>query len=413
MRFFNPPSNYHYWDDVVAGVTVGIITIPQAMAFALIAGLPPIYGLYGALIPLLIYAFLGTSNFLNVGPVSVVAIFIFDALSSIEEPFTTDYIAAVVTLGLLTGMVQLIAGLLQWGRYVDYLPKSVISGFIQAAAIVIIIAQLPAAFGVEILSQATYFDRLYYVWLARTNFNPLSTALFLGSLMALFLMYKALPKFPTAIGLLVFSSLAAFIYDFEAIGVVLIGKVPEGLPSLLIPTFDANIWQLIPAAILIAIVASLGSFVMAKNVAQHQVKPWRANQDLVALGMTKIVSAFSGALIPAGSFNRSILVVKSRGQTQLVSLVASVVLLLTLLFLTPVVYFLPQPVIAAIIVYSVYFLFDFPLILHLWKTNKREFAYLFITLITTFIFGFVEGIICGVVVSLFVEFYGKKKFSLF
>ncbi|MGB1450009.1 MAG: SulP family inorganic anion transporter [Flavobacteriaceae bacterium] len=411
MRMFNLPVNYHYRDDLFAGITVGVITIPQAMAFALLAGLPPIYGLYGAFLPLLVYALLGTSNFLNVGPVSVIAIFIYDAIAGIATPFSPDYVSAVVTLGLLTGVIQLVAGILRLGRYVEYLPKSVVSGFIQAAAVVIIIAQLPAAFGVELVDQPTYLDRLYYLWLERNDFNPLSTALFLGALIGLFVMARLAPKFPTAIVLLVATAMAAFIADFEVMGVALIGEVPQGLPSFELPLIDASILQLLPAAFGIAFVASLGSFVMAKNVAEQQINPWQANRDLVALGLAKIVSAFTGALIPAGSFNRSILVIKSGGKTQLTSLIAALILLLTLLVLTPIVYYLPQPVIAAIIVYSVYFLFDFPLIGQLWQTNKRQLMYLLITALTTLTIGFVEGILSGVVVSVFIEFFGKKRLS--
>lgn len=411
MRMFNLPVNYHYRDDLFAGITVGVITIPQAMAFALLAGLPPIYGLYGAFLPLLVYALLGTSNFLNVGPVSVIAIFIYDAIAGIATPFSPDYVSAVVTLGLLTGVIQLVAGILRLGRYVEYLPKSVVSGFIQAAAVVIIIAQLPAAFGVELVDQPTYLDRLYYLWLERNDFNPLSTALFLGALIGLFVMARLAPKFPTAIVLLVATAMAAFIADFEDMGVALIGEVPQGLPSFELPLIDASILQLLPAAFGIAFVASLGSFVMAKNVAEQQINPWQANRDLVALGLAKIVSAFTGALIPAGSFNRSILVIKSGGKTQLTSLIAALILLLTLLVLTPIVYYLPQPVIAAIIVYSVYFLFDFPLIEQLWQTNKRQLMYLLITALATLTIGFVEGILIGVVVSVFIEFLGKKRLS--
>ena len=122
MKFFNPPENYRYRDDLIAGITVGVISIPQAMAFALLAGLPPIYGLYGALIPLVIYALTGTSNYFNIGPVSVISIFVYESLSPFVIPFTYDFVIAVVNLGLLIGLIQVFAGLLKLGRFVEYLP---------------------------------------------------------------------------------------------------------------------------------------------------------------------------------------------------------------------------------------------------------------------------------------------------
>ena len=210
------------------------------------------------------------------------------------------------------------------------------------------------------------------------------------------------------------TGISAYFFDFESLGIALIGEVPQGLPTFISPKFNQDFWRYIPSAFGIAFVTSIGSFVMAKNVEDQQSSPWKPNQDLIALGLTKIASAFFGSLVPAGSFNRSILVIKSGAKTQLASLVAAVILLFTLLFLTPIVYYLPQSVIAAIIVYSVYFLFDFPLILHFWTKDKKQFTYLFATAVTTLSIGFVEGILLGlVIVILGQNFFNSKKSSSF
>ncbi len=409
MKFFNPPKDYSYRHDIIAGITVGVITIPQAMAFALLAGLPPIYGLYGAFIPLIVYALTGTSNYLNVGPVSVISIFVFESLSPFEEPFTAAFVIAVVNLGFLIGLIQVLCGVFKLGRFVHYLPKSVVSGFVQAAAVVIIISQLPPAFGVSLSLTSSYIERLYQLWLSVADFNLMSTALFAGSLLLLFVFAKVLPQFPTAIVLLVVTGIAAFVFDFEALGISLIGEVPQGLPSLILPEFNQDIWLYLPSAFGIAFVTSIGSFVMAKNVEERQVNPWKPNRDLIALGLAKIVSALFGSLVPAGSFNRSILVIKSGAKTQLAGLVAAVILIFTLLYLTPIVYFLPQAVIAAIIVYSVYFLFDFPLIYAFWAKDKKQLVYLLATAITTLSVGFVEGIITGLLIAILGENLFKSK----
>ena len=379
------------------------------MAFALLAGLPPIYGLYGAFISLIVYALTGTSNYLNVGPVSVISIFVFESLSPFEEPFTAAFVIAVVNLGFLIGLIQVLCGVFKLGRFVHYLPKSVVSGFVQAAAVVIIISQLPPAFGVSLSLTSSYIERLYQLWLSVADFNLMSTALFAGSLLLLFVFAKVLPQFPTAIVLLVVTGIAAFVFDFEALGISLIGEVPQGLPSLILPEFNQDIWLYLPSAFGIAFVTSIGSFVMAKNVEERQVNPWKPNRDLIALGLAKIVSALFGSLVPAGSFNRSILVIKSGAKTQLAGLVAALILIFTLLYLTPIVYFLPQAVIAAIIVYSVYFLFDFPLIYAFWAKDKKQLVYLLATAITTLSVGFVEGIITGLLIAILGENLFKSK----
>lgn len=409
MKFFNPPENYLYRNDIIAGITVGIITIPQAMAFALLAGLPPIYGLYGALIPLVVYALLGTSNYLNVGPVSVISIFVYDSLTPFVDPFTPEFVIAAVNLGLLIGLIQVLAGVFQLGRFVNYLPKSVVSGFVQAAAVVIIISQLSPAFGVPISSKISYAERLYQLVLSFADFDLITTGLFTGSLLLLFTTGRFFPQFPTAIVLLFTTGITAYIFDFESLGIALIGEVPQGLPSFISPKFDQDFWRYLPSAFGIAFVTSIGSFVMAKNVEDQQYSPWKPNQDLIALGLAKIASAFFGSLVPAGSFNRSILVLKSGAKTQLTSLVAAVILLFTLLFLTPIVYYLPQSVIAAIIVYSVYFLFDFLLILQFWAKDKRQFIYLFATAVTTLSVGFVEGILIGLLIAILGQNFFKSK----
>ena len=390
--------------DFFAGITVGIVTIPQGMAFALLAGLPPIYGLYGSFIPLIIHAFFSTSNYLNVGPVSVISIFIFETLSPYVDPFSTVYVNAVVVLGIMTGIIQLLFGILALGKYFDYLPKAVISGFVQAAAVVIILSQLTPALEIDYPVGYGYFSKVFYTIQHPELIHSFSAFLFFGSVLTLFIFGRLFPNFPTAIVLLISTGSMAYFFSFEAYGIQLIGAVPNGLPNLILPSFTWGSLSYLPGALGIAFVASIGSYVMANNVEKHQEYPVKINQELFALGLSKVVSAFFGALIPAGSFNRSILNMKVGAKTQLAGLVASLVIILTLLFLTEVVYFLPQPVIAALIVYSVYFLFDFPLIKQLIQSDKKEALLLGLTFFITLSLGFVYGILIGLMISLLTSF---------
>ena len=183
-KFFNFPNKYSFQDDLIAGITIGIVTIPQAMAFALLAGIPPIYGLYGSFIPLLIYGLLSSSNYLNVGPVSIISIFIFNVLSQNVEPFTTEYLNDLVILGVMVGIIQLLFGVFGLGKYLKYIPLSIISGFIQAAAILIIVSQLSTAFGIKFPVDG--LKKIPYLFLNIHELKLNTTLLFLISLVFLF-----------------------------------------------------------------------------------------------------------------------------------------------------------------------------------------------------------------------------------
>lgn len=409
MLFFPILTYPLKWQDVLAGLTVGIVTLPQAMAFSLLAGMPPIYGLYGAFVPSIIYAILGSSAFLNIGPVSVISIFVYSLVSPLHTPFSESYIQTVMQLGLLVGVVQIIAGFCGMGKFISRLPKSVISGFVQAAAIVIIVSQLATGFGLEDAKGSTLGETLLLFYTKIPEFQWISTSLFAGSLSVLFFGLFYFKQFPTTIVLLSLSGFCAYLFDWEGLGVSLIGKVPQGLPSFNLPKIDDTLYSLLPGAIGIALIASVGSFVMSRTLEKHQKNAYTPNRDIVVLGLSKVIASFFGALVSAGSFNRSILNLKVGAQSPYAGLFSASILVLTLLFLTPLVYFLPQPVIAAVIVYSVVFLFDFPLIINLLKNSLTDFFYLMATLGITLIFGFVEGITFGILLSYLVKWMKKQQ----
>ena len=407
---FNFPKKYSFINDLNAGITIGIVTIPQAMAFSILAGLPPIYGLYGSFIPLLIYGLLSSSNYLSVGPVSIISIFIFNVLSQNVEPFTKEYINDLVILGIMVGLIQLLFGIFRVGKFLRYIPISIISGFIQAAAILIISSQLTSAFGIEFpvdgLKKIPYL--IFHLHELKLN----TTLLFLISIVFLFLFAKFFPRFPTSISLVFITGILSYMLDFEKHGLLLIGDVPRGLPEFIFPTFDNDSIKYLPGAFGIAFIASIGSSIMALKLESTQPKRINLNREYIALGIAKLLSSFFGSLLSAGSFNRTILAYKIGGKTQITSIVSSIIILFTILFLTPVVYYFPQSVISAIIIYSVYFLFDFELIFKLWKEDKIELLYIFITMIVTLFFGLVEGILLGVLIKYLGDYFFRKKINL-
>ena len=409
-KFFNFPNKYSFQDDLLAGITIGIVTIPQAMAFALLAGIPPIYGLYGSFLPLLIYGLLSSSNYLNVGPVSIISIFIFNVLSQNVEPFTTEYINDLVILGVMVGLIQLLFGVFGLGKYLKYIPLSIISGFIQAAAILIIASQLSTAFGIEFPVDG--LKKIPYLFLNIHELKLNTTLLFLISLVFLFLFAKFFPRFPTSISLVCVTGILSYLLDFEKYGLLLIGDVPKGLPAFIFPTFDIDYIKYLPGAFGIAFIASIGSSIMALKLEPYQPNKINLNREYISLGIAKFLSSFFGSMLSAGSFNRTILAYKIGGKTQITGIVSSIIILLTILYLTPVVYYFPQSVIAALIIYSVYFLFDFNLMFKLWREDKVELSYIFITMTVTLLFGLVEGILLGVLIKYLGDYFFKKKINL-
>lgn len=407
---FNFPNKYSFLDDLLAGITIGIVTIPQAMAFAILAGIPPIYGLYGSFIPLLIYGVLSSSNYLNVGPVAIVSIFIFDILSKNVQPFTTEYINDLIILGMMVGAFQIIFGVFKLGKFLRYIPISIISGFIQGAAIVIITSQLTTAFGIEFPVDG--LKKIPYLFTHLNELKINTTLLFLISLIFLFLFAKFFPRFPTSISLVLVTGILSYLLDFEKYGLLLIGEVPRGLPEFIFPTVNIDAIGYLPGAFAIAVIASIGSSIMALKLELKQSKKINLNREYISLGLAKFLSAFFGSMVSAGSFNRTILAYKIGGKTQITSIVSSLIILFTILFLTQVVYYFPQSVIASLIIYSVYFLFDFNLMFKLWREDKIELSYIFITMLATLFIGFIEGILLGVFVKFFGDYIFKKKINL-
>ena len=407
---FNFPNKYSFLDDLLAGITIGIVTIPQAMAFAILAGIPPIYGLYGSFIPLLIYGVLSSSNYLNVGPVAIVSIFIFDILSKNVQPFTTEYINDLIILGMMVGAFQIIFGVFKLGKFLRYIPISIISGFIQGAAIVIITSQLTTAFGIEFPVDG--LKKIPYLFTHLNELKINTTVLFLISLIFLFLFAKFFPRFPTSISLVLVTGILSYLLDFEKYGLLLIGEVPRGLPEFIFPTVNIDAIGYLPGAFAIAVIASIGSSIMALKLELKQSKKINLNREYISLGLAKFLSAFFGSMVSAGSFNRTILAYKIGGKTQITSIVSSLIILFTILFLTQVVYYFPQSVIASLIIYSVYFLFDFNLMFKLWREDKIELSYIFITMLATLFIGFIEGILLGVFIKFFGDYIFKKKINL-
>lgn len=394
------PKKYRLFQDIAAGITVGFIMIPQAMAFALLAGVPPIYGLYGCFIPVIVFAFFASSPFLSIGPVSVISIFILQQVQPFAEPFSDEFVSWVLLLGFMVGIIQVGLGIFKGAKYIEMLPKEIISGFIHAAVIIIVFSQLGAITTLTFSREMNYLQMIMTLMNQFEQIHLFSVFLFFISIVLLFGIKFKFKRFPMALTLLLITGFMAYAGRWETKGVQLIGAIPNGLPKLTFFDLSVDRWiALLPTALGLSFLASVGSFIMGKAFAEEQVTSYNPNQEVIALGISKMIGVFFGALVPVGSFNRTLLNKASGAQTQIAALVAASIVGLTLLFLTPYVYYLPMPVIAAVIVFSVLFLLDIPYVKNLWKEDKGKLTGFSLTLLATLFIGFTEGILIGFLFS--------------
>ena len=397
--------------DLFAGLTVGVILIPQGIAYAIIAGLPPIYGLYTALVPQLVYAIMGTSRQLAVGPAAMDSLIVASGVAALASVGSEHYIAVSVMLAFLVGSFQFLFGLFRLGFLVNFLSRPVISGFTSGSAIIIGLNQLGNLFGIE-LNRSNQVQVL--ISESVKSFNELHwPTLLMGGVSIVFLLVlkKINNRIPASL-LIVFIGIAVvYFFRLDIRGVQILGEIPAGLPKLEIPTLSMElVQQLSGLAMTLALIGFLEAISIAKSVeAKHnsyQVKP---NKELIALGLGNIVGSLFQAYPSTAGFARTAVNDQSGAKTPMASLVAALVIALTLLFLTPLFFFLPKSVLAAIIIVSAYGLLDFSMPKNLLTFNWRDLVTLNSTLLFTIFVGIKEGILFGIVLSLGMLIYKSTK----
>jgi SulP family sulfate permease len=393
--------------DLKAGLTVGVLLIPQAMAYALLAGMPPIYGLYAGLIPLLLYAFLGTSRQLSIGPVAISSILILTGVAEISNPGGVEYISYVILAGLLIGMVQFAMGLCRLGFLANFLSQPVISGFTSAAAMIILASQLKDILGIATPSHVRGIENFIYA-LDHIRETHISTFLiFFVAILILVIIKRIIRSFPIALFAIIVSTLLSYWLNWNEIGVAIVGDVPIGLPGFQIPAFSIDkLMVLIPTVATVSLIGVVECISIAKTLEsktnEHVVD---TNRELIAIGVSKIGGSFFQALPSSASFSRSAINNNSGAISQVSSIVTALLILLALLFLTPLFYFMPIAILSAIIVQAVLGLIDIPEIKNLWKTDRKDFIMLMVTLLATLILGIDMGVITGLILSLFIVLY--------
>ncbi|MBT2570790.1 solute carrier family 26 protein [Planococcus sp. ISL-110] len=389
--------------DLNAGLIVAIMLIPQGMAYAMLAGLPPVIGLYASTVPLIIYALFGTSRQLAVGPVAMVSLLVLAGVSLLAEPGTDEYISLVLLLMLMVGTIQFLLGVFKLGFIVNFLSHAVISGFTSAAAIIIGLSQLKQLIGVSLEAEKNIFLILSETVQRAAEINPVTLAIGLGSILLLIVMKKYVKKIPGPLVVVVFSILAVYFFDLQAQGVKIVGEVPSGLPSLSMPAFQLDaLIALLPIALTISFIGYMESIAMAKAIAAKEKYKIDPNRELVGLGLANVGGSFFAGYPVTGGFSRSAVNYQAGAKTPLATLITAFLIILTLLFFTGVFYYLPLAVLAAIIMVAVYSLIDVKEAKYLFKVNKVDGWTWMLTFLATLLIGIEQGIIVGAIFSLVV-----------
>lgn len=392
--------------DLRAGLVLGVVTVPQAVAYALLAGLPAQAGLYACLAPMVIYAVLGSSRQVVVGPVAIAALMVAATVGRFATPFTDDYVGVTAVLSLEIGLVLMLLRLVRLGSLAKLISHPVIGGFVNGAAILIILSQLPALLGWEGSASGMVFGELMTLYLgASAGVNEAGMVVGALSLAALVLLRRVAGKggrgelLARAGPLLVAVAAGAAVFGF-GLRMDVVGAVPMGLPAVAAPLFDAQLWsRLAPYAALIAAVAFVETFAVGSALAARQLQRVDGNQELLALGAANAGAAFFGACPVAGSFTRSSVNEAAGARTPVSSLVCALVVVATLLWLTPLFAWLPRAVLAAIVVVAVWSLVDFRSLAERWRFHRADVIAHFATLIGVLAIGVEMGLLLGVAVS--------------
>ena len=412
--------------DLLAGLIVTVMVIPQSLAYALLAGLPAVVGLYASILPQLLYTFLGTSRTLAVGPVAIIALMTGAALSSVAAPGTPEYLQAALVLSLLSGAILVAMGALKMGFFSNYLSHPVISGFLTASGILIAVSQLGSLLGVS-SSGFTLVERLMTLLPNLPTFNPYTVAIGGGTLLFLVLMRRygkqslikvglpaALADLMTKAGpvfAVVVTTLAAWHWQLAyEHGVAVVGTIPSGLPALSFPWGDASLWRalLIPA-MLISLVGFVESVSMGQMLAAKRRQRISPNQELIGLGAANLAAGFTSGMPVTGGLSRTVINYDAGAQTPAAGAFAALGIALVTMAFTGWLYHLPIATLAATITVSILTLVDIPMLRQTWRYSRSDFAAMAITILLTLVEGIEAGIIGGVTLSIALFLYRTSR----
>ncbi|MDE8602652.1 sulfate permease [Marinomonas sp. RSW2] len=409
-------NRVQFSQDATAAFIVTMLLIPQSLAYAMLAGVPPEVGLYSSILPLVLYALFGTSTSLSVGPVAVASLMTATSLAAIAEQGSASYLTGAITLALLSGVMLIIMGVMKLGMVTNLLSHSVISGFISASGIIIALSQLKHILGIQAHGD-NVVTQIFSMLESIGDFKPVTFVVGVSIVLFLllarryakrfFVMLKvpeasaaSLAKTPPIIGVL--SSLGiVYAFDLQAHGVAITGTIPAGLPhlSLSLPSLEL-IKSLVLPALMISIIGYVESISVGKTLGAKRREKVNPNQELIGLGAANIASGVSGGFPVTGGFSRSVVNFDAGAVTQLAGVMTAIGIMIASLVLTPVLYFLPKATLAATIIVAVTTLIDFSILKKTWVFSRSDFYAVLATIIVTLLLGVEVGVASGVGLSI-------------
>ncbi|MBU2983658.1 sulfate permease [Lentibacter algarum] len=412
-------------NDMIAAVIVTIMLIPQSLAYALLAGLPPEAGIYASIAPIVLYAIFGTSRALAVGPVAVVSLLTASTIGQVAETGTAGYAIAALTLAFLSGGFLVLLGVFRLGFLANFLSHPVIAGFITASGILIATSQLKHILGVDahghtlLQMLGSIFEHLGQInWITvvigvvatgflfwvRKNLKPLLNKLGLSPLMA-DVLTKAGP-----VAAVIGTTLAVWTFNLGDRGVKIVGDVPQSLPPLTMPSLSPDLIEsLLVPAILISIIGFVESISVAQTLAAKKRQQIDPNQELIGLGAANLGAAFTGGFPVTGGFSRSVVNFDAGSETPAAGIYTAIGLAIAALFLTPLVYFLPKATLAATIIVAVLSLVDLSILKKTWAYNRDDFVAVLATIVLTLALGVEVGVASGVTISILLHLYKTSR----
>jgi len=383
--------------DAMAGLTVGVMLIPQGMAYAVIAGMPPIYGLYAGLVPLLVYPLFGSSRHIAFGPTAIDMLIVGAGVGALAQTGTEQYVTLAILLTAMVGVLQMAMGVMQLGFVANLLSRPVIAGLTAAAALIISTSQFGNLLGVE-LGRSQYVHVLLWEAVEHAGkTHPLSLGVGGACMLALVMLPRWAPRVPEALVVVVLATLSSWAFRLDEHGVEVIGSIPTGLPGPQVwSTSLSNLDTLLPAAVTLALVQFMKNVSLGRVFASRHGYTIDANRELVGMGASNFFGSLFQSIPTSGSFSRSAVNDQSGAQSPLANVFAAGIIGLTLLFLTPLFYYLPVPALAAIIIVAGIGLIDLHEIRSLFRARRRDGTIALFTAGAILFIGLQEGILLGI-----------------
>lgn len=387
--------------DLIAGFTGAVIVLPQGVAFAAIAGLPPEYGLYTAMITPIIAALFGSSLHLISGPTTAISIVLFSTVSHYAEPGSAEFISLVLTVTFLAGVYQLAFGLARLGSLVNFVSHTVIIGFTAGAAILIVTSQMKHVLGLEVPRGESFLHTWGGIFSQIGNLNEYVFFIATATLVAAVMMKRSFPKWPNLLIGLIVGSLVALMFNAQESGINLVGQIPAHLPPLSLPDFSlTTIKQLAPEAFAVALLGLIEAVSISRSVASKSNQRINSNQEFIGQGLSNVVGSFFSSYAGSGSFTRSGINYAAGAKTPMSAIFAAIMLMLIVLLIAPLTAYLPVAAMGGVILIVAYNLIDFKHIKMILSNSKSESSVLIATFLATLFLELEFAIYMGVLLSL-------------